>query len=562
MLKRIICVVNCLLILIYISFFSEPLGALSNNIVIYQLQTGSSSSATQEYISIKNKSLDPVDVTDWCVTKSSFTDLTQTQLGCLVPSELNIRLMLPPQGQISLATAEFIAVHNGFNPDIVFGSTLASTGGHIRIMNKSKQEIDKLGWGTAQNPENIPALVHSSGKILQRKVNIEYSLIDTDDNSLDFEQSDLTILPAISVYEEEIPVDLCPNINGFQIEFPDGYLLDNIGECRIDVCSNIAQLQIDIPDGYFVDENETCQLVPLENATLIINELLPNVTSYDTGKEFIELYNPNSRAIRLNGYALQVGPSFNKSYYLPDDDVIEPEGYYSISDTVSKLVLPNTSASLRLVAPDGSIVSFSDLYLSPGENTAWALISATWQYTNQPTSGAQNVASLEDPIESDVEVRTLGPCPTGQYRSPETNRCRLIQLMSSALVPCKAGQERNPETNRCRNVLGASTSLVPCKTGQERNPETNRCKNISTSNLVPCKAGQERNPDTNRCKNVGISGDAIPKVQDIATPLTSSGFKWWIAIMAILTAIGYAIYEWRHDLKNLIYKIYTKNHKS
>lgn len=550
---------SCALVVIIQSlslFFMLPVAhAASSSLVIYQVQTGVSGGATQEFISLYNNSPDPQDVTGWCVTKSSSSDASQSQLGCVISPEPNVKIMLPSHASLTLVTDEFVVAHHDFVPDIIFKADLAAAAGHIRIFDPAKQEIDRLGWGTAVYPEGIASPAHATGKILQRQTVLDGVLDDTDDNANDFAQTTLLALTASSLYEEEIPTDICSNIDGLQISLPESYLLDQAGECQKDICSNINLLQIDLPDGYVLQPDGSCTLVPLQNATLVITELLPNVTSYDTGKEFIEIYNPNSQAINLNGYVLQLGPSFNKSYLLPADQTILPGAYMTFSDTITGIVLPNTNATLRLVAPAGNVVSETDMYLSPAEESVWTLIGASWQYSNQPTPGAANAASLEAPV-SDEEVPALAPCPTGQYRSVETNRCRLLQSTASTVTPCKAGQERNPDTNRCRaNVLGAISSLFPCKEGQERNPATNRCRAIPTSTLSPCGEGQERNPETNRCRKAGSSTDlTLAKVQDVATTTQGSAISWWLIGTAVAVALGYAAYEWRQDITNLIHR--------
>lgn len=555
MFKRTLCALTVIIQSIGLLFVSPIAYAASSSLVIYQLQTGASGAATQEFISLYNNSSDPQEVTGWCITKSSASDISQSQLGCVVSPEPSVKIMLPSHASLTLATNEFVTAHPGFVPDIIFKADLAAASGHIRIFDPTKQEIDRLGWGTAAFPEGTASPAHASGKILQRQAVLDGTLKDTDDNVSDFTQTTLPILNTSSLYEEEIPVDICGNIDGLQISLPENFLFDQAGKCIKDACSNINLLQINVPDGYLLQSDGSCALVQPENATLVITELLPNVTSYDTNKEFIEIYNPNGHVIDLKGYALQLGPSFDKSYPLPVDQTILPGAYLAFSDTVTGIVLSNTSATLRLVAPAGNIVSEVDTYLSPAEESSWVLIGTNWQYSNQPTPGTANVASLEAPV-SDEEVSGLAPCSNGQYRSAETNRCRLLQPAVSAVTPCKAGQERNPDTNRCRtNVLSAISNLLPCKEGQERNPETNRCRAIAASTLSPCGDGQERNPDTNRCRRAGSTTDqALAKVQDVATISQGSTIRWWLVGAAILLALAYAIYEWRQDITNLIHK--------
>lgn len=529
---------------------------INPSLVIYQLQTGATNALTEEFISVYNNTVLPVDVTGWCVTYSSSTDITHKPLGCVVAPEPDIRVMLPGHSSLLMASKEFVLTHSDFVPDIVFEAGIAGASGHIRLLNNAKEETDRLGWGSAVKPEGTAATAHASGKILQRAPGTVDGLTDTDNNSADFTHTTLANLPASSLYEEQVPVDICPNITDLQTEMPDGYLADNAGNCQPDACANIDGLQQDLPDGHQRAGGSLCELIPLEHAALIINELLPNPDSYDTGNEFIEIYNPNERPISLYGYILQVSPNFTKSYSFPTGQIILPGSYRSFADSDTGLVLPNSTASLQLLAPNGAIVSTSGTYASPNENMAWALIGQTWQYTNQPTPGRANAASLEEPEPvRDEEIVSLASCSAGQYRNTDTNRCRLLTTVASALTACKVGQERNPDTNRCRSVITAAASQAPCGANQERNPETNRCRNIAsrTGNLVPCPEGQERNPETNRCRKMVLSANTngIAKVTDVASSSAGGEIRWWLAGTGIALAIGYAFYEWRRDIANL-----------
>ncbi len=333
-------------------------------------------------------------------------------------------------------------------------------------------------------------------------------------------------------------------------------------EPAVDTCSNIDGLQSEVPEGMELhDDGLACvEIVVLEDAVLDITELYPNAPSYDTGQEFIELYNPNTESVDLHGYIVSLQASSADTYVF-DGGVIAPGEYVSIGDLESGIVLPNTTGYVELVAPNGDIVSVSQPYDDPQPNSSWALIGGVWQYTNQPTPGGFNVLPLEDEIDEDSDddaqddtvddgsdapddqdgstTPVLPACPAGKYRNPATNRCKNLEDPVSTLKPCAAHQYRSSDTNRCRNLpdaaavtvnegaivpvadrqsagsLGAqSTNYVPCKEGQYRNPATNRCKKLPADDqqvtaadaaYVPCAADQERNPATNRCRKVAAT---------------------------------------------------------
>jgi len=94
------------------------------------------------------------------------------------------------------------------------------------------------------------------------------------------------------------------------------------------------------------------------------------------------------------------------------------------------------------------------------------------------------------------------------------------------LKPCGPGQYRNPETNRCRSVVSSNnTTLKPCESGYERNPETNRCRKIISDSIPTAGYKVEQ---TNSQNDNGIM---VASIAGVGT-----------------AAVGYGLWEWRKDL--------------
>jgi hypothetical protein len=71
---------------------------------------------------------------------------------------------------------------------------------------------------------------------------------------------------------------------------------------------------------------------------------------------------------------------------------------------------------------------------------------------------------------------------------------------------------------------------------------------LASSTLKPCGEGEERNPETNRCRKVALaSADGMPVVQDVNSANTSPPTKWYLIAVVMVGALGYALYEWRHE---------------
>lgn len=281
-------------------------------------------------------------------------------------------------------------------------------------------------------------------------------------------------------------------------------------------------------------------------ADIVISELLPNPAGTDTGSEYIELYNPTNEVITMSGCSLQT--SANSRVYDFGGVELRPGQYTTIWSSLSGLTLANASGGTVWLLTNTEEV-YTVVY--PGgleDDQSWADINGVWQPTFMPTPGLANV---------DIAVR---PCADGYERNVITNRCQKTEAaVTLALTPCKPGQERNPLTNRCRSAVVLAKALTPCKPGQTRNPETNRCRADASDNiLAACAEGQERNPETNRCRKIAQPGNTLAAVHDVQSSQSVSKPSFWVFLGVLLLVVGYALYEWRVDLRNWLHNTFRR----
>lgn len=299
---------------------------------------------------------------------------------------------------------------------------------------------------------------------------------------------------------------------------------------------------------------------------IVISELLPNPAGTDTGHEFIELHNPTNEVINLKGCDLQSTASTTKTYTFGDLS-LQPGEYRSFSDATTGISLPNSSGGTAwLLSPTDELQAIT-YPANMEDDTSWAVSGSTWATSYTPTPGAANVVTPLKPCDDPTQVRSAdtGRCstPTSDATTSSTTAAATSGT-ASAPTPCKEGQERNPATNRCRNIATATAATQSaCKAGQERNPDTNRCRNIASSGTTAkeCPTGQVRNPDTSRCKKATTSATSsagIKSVKDMATSNTASHGKPYglIAVIVIIGAIAYAIYEWHQEISLFISRRY------
>lgn len=283
-------------------------------------------------------------------------------------------------------------------------------------------------------------------------------------------------------------------------------------------------------------------------------------------REYVTVQNIATEAVVLDGYRLRIGYG-NQSSSI--DNTIPLTGKLASGEFLS-LTSRSDGKPLSITA-SGGFVWLEDFYgLVKYENTevsyqnigdrarkgqVWGLDSATntWRWA-VAAFNSPNDFNVPEPV---VAISALKPCAPNQYRSLETNRCRLLSTTSSSRVPCKPGQYRSIETNRCRSLVTLGSNLTPCKVGQFRNPATNRCKsaNVASSTLKPCTPDQRRNPETNRCRKIAA---APPSANFAVEPIKQGAeeFVGWWALVGIVTVAGlYAGWEWRREIANAVIKM-------
>lgn len=292
------------------------------------------------------------------------------------------------------------------------------------------------------------------------------------------------------------------------------------------------------------------QTTPLQFSEILANPrgCSPLEESLDCG-DYVKLYNPSSIAIDLSKYRLRIGykgqaTSSSNTYKLSGD--IQPGHFATIANDIDGKAISVTNSGgfvwledvYGVKRYDSTVQLYEDASAGSKKGQAWAYDEndGGWKWTTRPTPGDEpSFFPLLATKPTSTTVKVYATCKSGQYRSPETNRCRKnASLETTLLKPCLANQYRSPETNRCRNL--ASTA---------------------TSQLKPCSPGQERNPTTNRCRKLASD---VPRSAFSVEPVTDAGkaFAGWWALGGVGTlAVGYGIWEWRHEAMGGIRKVGT-----
>ena len=299
---------------------------------------------------------------------------------------------------------------------------------------------------------------------------------------------------------------------------------------------------------------------------LKLNEIASHVD-----EPFIELVNVSDKAITTAGCKLET--SSNNSQEVLGDIELKPGELWAVKVKRTKLKLPKMKGKVRILDEAGAEIDATEYDTIP-KGASWSLLDGEWVQTFAVTEGAINVFKEYADCQNGYERNALGkcvkipvpstvpdvltPCPAGQYRHPETRRCRKIEA-AKTVTPCKEGYYRSEATGRCRSIASvAAKTLKPCPDGQFRNPATGRCKKIAAADdiLKDCPEGFERNPATRRCRkiktaSIPVVGSATAGVQQVA----GATWGWWVFGGVSLLAVGYGAWQWRWELSQLIRRL-------
>lgn len=389
-----------------------------NHIIISELQTGSTSDATEEFVELYNPTTSSIDVTGWVLQyraasgqagQSWPNSTTKATIACASSNTQMCRVEIAPFTRLVLVhtianIAGALSMSGGFS----------DKGGEIRLVQPGTTPVvqDFVGYGNAADSEGTPAPAPTAGQSIKRMLDANDAVIDTDNNAADFiaacgppspGQEDTLLIP----YSTGC---VAPSSN--QPETTDPVPSDSDSE------TNPPTEPTTDPETPDTETSPT--YLPI-----LITEVLPDPASpqTDSADEFIELYNPNDVAVTLDGYRLQTGIDYRYSYTLGDTP-LGPHTYVAITSAVSKLSLANSGSGVRLIDPSGSTVAEAPTYGSAKEGQSWMQDDSGWHWSLTPTPYTTNVLTLPAPKITPVPAVAPKKSSTTKATTPKINTAK------------------------------------------------------------------------------------------------------------------------------------------
>ena len=417
-------------------------GEVAGPVLITEVQTGAGA-AGDEFIELFNTGASAVDITGWQIRYLNAGGSATSSLVAVTSADA--RPVLLPAGSYYTLHSSSVAPSGAGQ---AYSAGLSKTDKTVALFASDPATCqfivqDAVAWALptagATQGEGAPldsTAVNTKEKLLQRRRDAGGAYIDTNDNSFDF----MLAQAAANAATPGISAGATPGVDNPAAPASDP-------AAGIGAGSPLAQLDIngcvvvppepdpasgsdpspgsdpgtesgaDIgsdpttpPDG---DSPPTTDQEPASgsdpattpdpetppsNAGLLspaITELLPDPAppQSDDADEFVELYNPNDAAFDLSGYLLESGITTRHRFVFPAGAQLAPHTYAALFAADTGLTLTNSGGQVRLLDPEGEMLSQAEAYPSAKEAQAWALIDGDWQWTSLPTPNAVNAAS-------------------------------------------------------------------------------------------------------------------------------------------------------------------------
>ena len=344
-------------------------------------------------------------------------------------------------------------------------------------------------------------------------------------------------------------------------------LLDEVCWGKLECVQNVAKFSTSAADNFSYLRGDDGLFAPAVyhpeiNLTAIISPEPSVASSCDmlaiseiytyyiesASEQFIELYNPTEEEISLDPCKIQY-----KNTTISLSGSLLPGAFFAVRDT--SLVFtkdPSTFNTVSISDTSGDILL--DFVYPHGQKkgTSYAIFNPDttdekWLQTYTPTPGAENT------------YQQFQACPEGKEINPETGNCIKSKETAAATV-CPEGKYLNLLTGRCKKIETATVKI--CKEGYHLNLLTGRCNKDKTTSIAECAEGYERNPETNRCRKIQTATAQEYPVEP-TTEETYASPQIFIAggamVALLLGGAGFAVYQFRKEIKTAILKICRRN---
>ncbi len=140
--------------LVIVSATPHLFAQTANHVVISEFATRGSSAATDEFVELYNPTDNAITIASWKLQYKSASGSTWSDYGTIPAGA-----MIPARGFYLLGNTNY---GGSTLPDYRWGTTGFADNGNMRIVDGAATQIDKVGWGTTNDPEGTAAPNHGT----------------------------------------------------------------------------------------------------------------------------------------------------------------------------------------------------------------------------------------------------------------------------------------------------------------------------------------------------------------------------------------------------------------
>ncbi len=408
---------------------SAASAAIATHVVISQVETGTTSSASQEFIELYNPTSQDLALSGWSV---EYKAATSTDVASNWVRHASLAGAIKAYSFYLIAPTAYLS-----GADANWSATLAGSGGTIRLKDANGSVVDQLGYGDSANAAEggTPAVAPSAGQSIERLPGRldagNGNGIDTDNNAADF------ILEPTPTPRSTQALPEPPGAADSDIMTDPG-----AGAVPPVAATDSSTDAAPVPQAY----------APVDITELLINPMAPFT---DANDEFIELFNPTDSPINLGGYTLRAGSKFHSYYVLPST-TLPSGGYAAFYSAQTKVSLPNTGGAVEVLDPAGMVVDVTPGYGAAPEGQSWARFDDGWHWTLQISPNQPNVLA--------TAVTIAAPATT---KVPKARAAKKVVAKAAKVKRAKKAYVPHPRTKKPKATLAkAPLQLAAAKTLQ------------------------------------------------------------------------------------------------
>ncbi|WP_428362429.1 lamin tail domain-containing protein, partial [Leptodesmis sp.] len=325
-----------------------------SHLVISEFRFRGPLGGNDEFIEIYNPTGNVVDISQWQIKRSNNSG-AQSLVVTIPPSTL----LHSGQHYLIANTNSSGGYSENVTPDLTYTVGIADTGG-IALIDNNGNIVDQAGMtscsGCYFETTPLTSVSVNSNQSYERKLGgVNDSCQDSDDNSADF-----VLISPSAPQNLSSSLRLCgailPTLTPTDTPIPTGTPTPTDTPTSTNVPTNT------------ITPSPTLACVDRPNATplsILINEVAWAGTAANSADEWIELYNPGSTCIKLDGWVLK---SEDNTPTIQLSGVIQANGYYLLersddntvkdipADKIYSGELSNSGEKLLLYNPNGGVV--------------------------------------------------------------------------------------------------------------------------------------------------------------------------------------------------------------